>query len=270
MYIPIADLHSDYIREFILSLAKLIRLGQKKQAAKRIIALACFDAPFAALASHSGSDILLIDDSQMFVYQGYRNARPPSLKEIIYHTACVARGNEESMIISSLPTRSVLKFDKVIEDAVKLIEAGAEAIKLVYRDEMLTVIRELTCMNIPVCVQIDILFPAFSKHHNVNQGKTNTLPSEICSLIKTIERAGAAMIFLRNTPSEISTLITVASAVPVIGDDKDMACDGVMVNLFDFRNSPPLNTRSSFDVYDRENVCSAIRKLQDPVTYHGT
>lgn len=234
-----------------------------------MIALPCFDAPFAALASHSGADILLIDDSQMFTYQGHRNALHPSLKEIIYHTGCVSRGNEGSMIISSLPTGSVIKSDKVIQDAEKLIETGAEAIKLIYRDGILTVIRELTCRNIPVCVQVDITFPVLPKLHNVKRGKKNTLSSDICSLIKTIERAGAAIIFLRNISSETGALITLASAVPVIGDDKDMACDGFMVNLFHFRNTPALNTRG-IDVYDRKNVCSAIRKLQEPIAFHGT
>ena len=59
---------------------------------EKIAVLTCYDASFAALLEAQGVDVLLVGDSLGMVIQGHETALPVSLDDMVYHTACVARG----------------------------------------------------------------------------------------------------------------------------------------------------------------------------------
>src|SRR5574340_811848 len=59
---------------------------------EKIAVLTCYDASFAALLEAQGVDVLLVGDSLGMVLQGHETTLPVSLDDMVYHTACVARG----------------------------------------------------------------------------------------------------------------------------------------------------------------------------------
>ena len=68
-------------------------LAEMRTRAEKIAMLTCYDASFAAAMDNSGVDALLVGDSLGMVIQGHDTTLPVTMTDIVYHTACVARGN---------------------------------------------------------------------------------------------------------------------------------------------------------------------------------
>ena len=70
---------------------------------EKISMLTCYDASFAALMDRSGVDTVLIGDSLGMVCQGHQSTLPVTIEEVAYHTASVARGNHNMLVMADLP-----------------------------------------------------------------------------------------------------------------------------------------------------------------------
>ena len=62
----------------------------------KIAMLTCYDASFATVLEEAGVDSLLIGDSLGNVLQGHETTLPVTLRDIVYHTECVARGSRRA------------------------------------------------------------------------------------------------------------------------------------------------------------------------------
>ena len=78
-------------------------LQKMKAQGEKIAMLTCYEASFATLMNGAGVDVLLVGDSLGMVVQGHSSTLPVSLQEMCYHTAAVARGNSEALIVADLP-----------------------------------------------------------------------------------------------------------------------------------------------------------------------
>ena len=83
-----------------ITLSTLQRMAQE---GNRIAMLTCYDASFAALLEAAGVECLLIGDSLGNVLQGHETTLPVTLRDIMYHTECVARGSKRAFIIGDMP-----------------------------------------------------------------------------------------------------------------------------------------------------------------------
>ena len=72
--------------------ATLTKLHTMRSKGEKIAVLTCYDASFAALLEAQGVDVLLVGDSLGMVLQGHETTLPVTLDDMVYHTACVARG----------------------------------------------------------------------------------------------------------------------------------------------------------------------------------
>src|SRR5574340_1578744 len=74
-------------------------LHKRAREGDKIAALTCYDASFAALLEQAGVEVLLVGDSLGMVLQGHDTTLPVTLRDMVYHTACVARGSKRAFII---------------------------------------------------------------------------------------------------------------------------------------------------------------------------
>src|SRR5690242_9187836 len=81
----------------------LSTLQKMAQEGSKIAMLTCYDASFAAVLEEAGVDSLLIGDSLGNVLQGHESTLPVTLRDIIYHTECVARGSKRAFIVGDMP-----------------------------------------------------------------------------------------------------------------------------------------------------------------------
>jgi len=79
-------------------------LQAMRAAGTKIAMLTCYDASFASLMDRCGVDILLVGDSLGMVCAGHSSTLPVTLADMVYHTASVARGNKNAMLVADVPS----------------------------------------------------------------------------------------------------------------------------------------------------------------------
>ena len=121
----------------------LHRLREMHAVGIKLAMLTCYDALFARLLDGAGVDVLLVGDSLGMVLQGHTTTLSVSMQEMIYHTACVARGNQTAWIIADMPFGSYQKSpQQAFQNAARVLaETGCAAVKLEGGTEMADTIR---------------------------------------------------------------------------------------------------------------------------------
>ena len=67
-------------------------LADAKRDGRKLVMLTAYDAGFARVLDDNGVDLVLVGDSLGMVVQGHDSTLPVTVDDIVYHTACVARG----------------------------------------------------------------------------------------------------------------------------------------------------------------------------------
>jgi 3-methyl-2-oxobutanoate hydroxymethyltransferase len=218
----------------------LHQLQARKQEKRKISMLALYDASFARVASAAGVDILFIGDSLGMVIKGNENTLKVNTEEIAYHTACVATGNINSLVMADLPFMSYYSPDVAAQHAKNLIQAGAEIIKIEGGAWLAETIAFLTERGIPVCAHLG-LTPQFI--HILGgfkiQGRGQDQAQVLRDSAKILEEAGAKLIVLECVPYLLAKDITDALSIPVIGIGAGPFCDGQVLVVYDILGLSP-------------------------------
>ena len=130
----------------------LTNLQKMAQEGSKIAMLTCYDASFAAVLEEAGVESLLIGDSLGNVLQGHESTLPVTLRDIIYHTECVARGSKRAFIVGDMPfSTSQVSPQDTLRNAAAVMAAGAHMVKIEGGRPMLETVEFLTDRGIPVC-----------------------------------------------------------------------------------------------------------------------
>ena len=111
--------------------------------------------PLQRVLDGAGVDTLLVGDSLGTVLQGRPNTLPVSMDDMAYHTACVVRGNRHAWVIADLPFGSYQESTELaVHHAVRLMQAGAQMVKLEGGGWTAPIVRHLVDRGIPVCAHL--------------------------------------------------------------------------------------------------------------------
>lgn len=223
------------MRITLSNLHKMMRDGEK------ISMLTCYDASFASLLDGAGVETLLIGDSLGNVLQGHESTLPVSLRDIVYHTACVARGAKNAFIIGDMPfgTFQVSPQD-AFRNAAEIMAAGAQMVKIEGGRPMLETIAFLTERGIPVCGHLGLTPQSVHQLGGYKvQGKTDDDAQRLLDDARILEQAGAGMIVLEAIPAALASQVTAASSVPTIGIGAGVDCHGQVLVLHDMLDVYP-------------------------------
>jgi 3-methyl-2-oxobutanoate hydroxymethyltransferase len=207
-------------------------LQQKKERGERIAMISLYDAPTAALSCEAGADVLLVGDSLGNVILGYDNTIPVTIEDMQRHTAAVMRGVKGSSR-PQVPVVADLSFgsyhgdwNRIIENAVSLMQLGAHAVKLEGAGQStLAAMETIVEMGAPVVGHLGFTPQSVLKFGRVVQGRGNAAV-EILDQAKAVEEAGAAMLVIEAVPIELAQEITSSLSIPVIGIGAGIGCDG--------------------------------------------
>ena len=202
---------------------------------EKIAMLTCYDASFAALLETAGVDVLLVGDSLGMVLQGFDTTLPVTLADMLYHTACVARGSEQAFIISDMPfgTSQVSAQDTFVH-AARLMAAGAQMVKLEGGEIMLETVRFLTERGIPVCAHIGLTPQSVHQIGGYRvQGRESLAAQQLLEDAVALEEAGAGMLLFEAIPALLAAEITAQLSIPTIGIGAGAACSGQVLVLHD-------------------------------------
>ncbi|MCL1141111.1 3-methyl-2-oxobutanoate hydroxymethyltransferase [Shewanella gaetbuli] len=205
-----------------------------KQEGKKFTALTAYDASFAGAFDSEGIDVLLVGDSMGMVLQGHDDTLPVTIEDIAYHTACVRRGIKRSLLIADMPFMSYATPQQTMDNAAKLMQAGANMVKVEGGHWLLESVKMLTERGIPVCAHLGLtpqsvhVFGGFKV-----QGRDADNAQRIMDEAKALQAAGAQLLVLECIPAALAKSITEALAIPVIGIGAGADTDGQILVMHD-------------------------------------
>ena len=213
----------------------LTTLHKMTQEGDKITMLTCYDASFAALLDAAGVDTLLIGDSLGMVLQGHDSTLPVTMRDVAYHTACVARGSKRAFIIADMPFGSFqVGPGQTFENAAQLMAAGAQMVKLEGGEPMVETIAFLTARGVPVCGHLGLTPQSVHQLGGYRvQGKTESQAQRLINEAKMLEDAGAGMIVLELIPAALAREVTAQLRIPTIGIGAGVDCAGQVLVLHD-------------------------------------
>jgi 3-methyl-2-oxobutanoate hydroxymethyltransferase len=216
-------------------------LHKMTQDGDKIAMLTCYDASFAAVLDAAGVDSLLIGDSLGMVLQGHDSTLPVTLRDVTYHTACVARGSKRAFIIADMPFGTFQASPgQTFENAVQLMAAGAQMVKIEGGEAMAETVAFLTVRGIPVCGHLGLTPQSVHQLGGYRvQGKTESQAERLASEAKMLEDAGAGMIVLELIPAALAGTVTSRLRIPTIGIGAGPDCAGQVLVLHDMLDVYP-------------------------------
>ncbi|HEX7818373.1 MAG TPA: 3-methyl-2-oxobutanoate hydroxymethyltransferase [Nitrososphaeraceae archaeon] len=206
-----------------------------KKNGDKLVVLTAYDFSIASIIDKNDIDIILVGDSAGMVMLGYPNTRPVNMAEMLLFCRAVSNATNKTMISVDMPFGSYQKnIDEAISNAVKLIKAGADSVKVEGGEEIFDRIKAMVDIGIPVMGHIGYK-PQTSSMWNFSKaaGKTKESALKLLHDAKVIEKAGAFSIVLEMITTEVAEIITKNISIPTIGIGSGPACDGQVLVTYD-------------------------------------
>ena len=210
-------------------------LAKMRAAGEKIAMLTCYDASFARACDAAGIESILIGDSLGMVVQGHDSTLPVTVEDIAYHTRAVVRGCRRPLVIADLPFGSYQESPQVAyRNAVTLMAAGAQMVKLEGGVDMAETTRFLTARGIPVCAHVGLTPQSVHQLGGYRvQGKDDAGAAQLMADSLAQQDAGAALIVLEAIPAALAAEVTAKLAIPTIGIGAGKDCSGQVLVLHD-------------------------------------
>lgn len=209
-------------------------LAQAKSARRKLVALTAYDASFAAVLDQNEVDVVLVGDSLGMVVQGQTSTLPVRLHDMVYHTACVARGLQSALLVTDLPFQTDATPERALDAATAVLQAGAAMVKLEGAGVKLEVIRFLVEREVPVCAHLGLTPQSVLRLGGYTvQGREVDAAARLLADAQAVAAAGAAALVLECVPNSLAARITASVAIPTIGIGAGPDCDGQILVLHD-------------------------------------
>ena len=214
-----------------ITTSKLLKM---KQQGEKISTITAYDASFAKIFDQAGIHAILIGDSLGMVLQGQDDTLPVSIEDMAYHTQCVRRGVENTLVISDMPFMTYATTEQAYTNATKLMQAGASMVKMEGGAWLVDTIKGLVERGIPVCAHLGLtpqsvhVFGGFKVH-----GKTQEQANKMIENAKALEAAGAQMLVLECVPTPLGKAVSERLSIPVIGIGAGVHTDGQILVMHD-------------------------------------
>lgn len=256
-----------------------LKLLDMKKSGEKITMLTAYDASFARLMDEAGVDVLLVGDSLGMVIQGKNSTIPVSLEDMVYHTKAVSCGVDNALVLSDLSFGTYeMSKEQAFLSASRLLQAGAQMVKLEGGLEMIEATSFLSERGIPVCAHIGLTPQSV---HSVGgykvQGRGSVNSQRLLYEAKAHENAGASMLVIECIPADLAKEIRRNLEIPVIGIGAGKDCDGqvlVMHDMLGVYPKPPkfvknfMQGASSIEEAFK-NYVEAVKKGDFPAEEHS-
>ncbi|MBQ5947867.1 3-methyl-2-oxobutanoate hydroxymethyltransferase [Massilia sp. ST3] len=205
-----------------------------RAAGNKIAMLTAYDSSFASLMDRCGVEVLLIGDSLGMVCAGHDSTLPVTVADVAYHTASVARGNKNALVLADMPFGAYGNPQQAYDSAVQLMRAGAQMVKIEGGAWLADTVRFLVERGIPVCAHIG-LTPQFVHAFGgfKVQGKTDEAAERLKADALALQAAGAMMVVLEAIPAALGKEVTDLLFIPTIGIGAGPDCSGQVLVMHD-------------------------------------
>ena len=196
---------------------------------EKITVLTGYDSTMVTLCDQV--DVILVGDSAGMVMLGYEDTTSVTMEDMIRFTTATKNARKNSLIVSDLPINSYQTEQDAVTNSLKLIQAGADAVKLEGGKEVAKIIRAITESGIAVMGHLGLL-PQTAEKYTV-QGRTKEDAIQLIEDAKIITESGVFSIVLEMVSSQVAKIITQKVSVPTIGIGSGKDCDGQVLVVHD-------------------------------------
>jgi 3-methyl-2-oxobutanoate hydroxymethyltransferase len=209
----------------------------KKAKGEKITILTAYDHYIASLLDLAGIDSIMVGDSAGNVLHGHANTLPITMDQMIAHTAAVARGARNALIVADMP---FLSFQPSVETAVLnagrfLKEGNAEAVKIEGGLEMAATVRRVIECGIPVMGHIGLTPQSIHRFGGPRvQGRKERSRAYLKESALALQEAGCFAAVLELMETELAKDITDSlDTMATIGIGAGPYCDGQVLVIND-------------------------------------
>lgn len=224
---------------------------------EKLAIISCYDATFASMLANTEVDALLVGDSLGTRVKGRKDILNVTMNEILYHTRAVRNGSNSLPIIADMPTQSYDKKSSALTNAKKIIDAGADGVKVEGGKEIENIVKHLTKEKIFTCGHIG--FTPQTKCISEFKFKFDDLLEDA----KILENAGISMIVLSMLNDEIDQAITTELDIPTISYKSSNKCSGRIEILYDLLGLKISNSLKLTKKIDDNYVNFNFKSIQD-------
>jgi 3-methyl-2-oxobutanoate hydroxymethyltransferase len=213
----------------------ILDFARWKEKGERIVMITAYDALFARIFDDVGVDTILVGDSLGQVVLGLPSTLGVTMEDMVRHTGAAARGTKRAFLIADMPFLSFQTGpEEAIRNAGRLLQSGAEAVKLEGGRNVENTIRAVTRCDIPVVGHVGLTPQSVHRMGGYRvQGREEVQRQRLLDDARAVQEAGAFSVVLEGIPADLAGEITEELAIPTIGIGAGPRCDGQVLVMQD-------------------------------------
>ncbi len=198
-----------------------------KARGEKIAALTAYDYPMAKLLDEAGIPFIHVGDTLGMVVLGYPDTTLVTMADMEHHMRAVARAKPRALLAADLPFGSYDTIDAAVNNARRLVTAGAEAVKAEGGRSILPQVRAIIAAGIPYCGHLGMLPQHVREEGGYKiKGRTESEQEALLADAQALADAGAFALVLEIVTPPVAKEITMRIPIPTIGIGSGPDCDG--------------------------------------------
>ena len=238
---------------------------------RSIVGLTAYDAIMSKLIAKAGVDFILVGDSVGTTLLGYETTIPVTIDDMVHHTAAVRRGQPGCLVVADLPFgEASLSFDRLLDSSRRLMQNGADAVKIEGGKDIADDIEKLVATGIPVMGHIGLLPQTVKaiggyRKFGASREEADSLYTDAISL----EEAGCFAVIAEMMDERIATQLATQILPPLIGIGSGNQCDGQILVTHDLIGLTPsplpsfVNPCATLGLYGLNALTSYVQKTRN-------
>ncbi|MDA7618103.1 3-methyl-2-oxobutanoate hydroxymethyltransferase [Verrucomicrobia bacterium] len=215
----------------------LIRASKGKQF---LPALTTYDYPMTRMLDELGIPMLLVGDSLGMVVLGYPDTTHVTMEDMIHHIRAAARAKPKACLVGDMPYQSYETSEQAVRNARRLVEAGAQAVKLEGGHDIGMQIRAIRNAGIPCVGHLGMLPQHILEEGSYKiKGRRENERRQLLEDAAFLETVGVCALVIELVEPNLSQKITSVTSAPTIGIGSGPHCDGQILVTHDLVGSFP-------------------------------
>lgn len=205
-----------------------------------ISAITAYDYPTARLCDEAGIQLILVGDSLGMMVAGCEDTTSVTLEQMVYHTAIVRRAVTRAVVVADLPIHTYDTPTEALASARRLVETGADAVKLEGGLDQVAQIEAIVGAGMPLCGHLGML-PQHVREEGgyKKKGRSEAEANALVEAAIALETAGVFAIVLESVVADVAAEITSLLRIPTIGIGSGHRCDGQVRVVHDVTGAYP-------------------------------
>ncbi len=199
-------------------------LAAMKARRERFVMLTAYDALTARVLDEAGIPLLLVGDTLGMVVLGHDSTLPVTMEDALTFTAAVARGARNAIVVGDLP---------------RLMQVGANAVKLEGGSRSVKPIRKMTRAGIPVMGHLGLTPQSVNALGGYRVQGRGERGEQLLAEAHELQEAGCFALVLEAVPAELGTRVTQALDIPTIGIGAGPGTDAQVLVISDLIGLTP-------------------------------